>query len=118
MPACPTIPTAIITQNFNNYRPDLYGGDGRHKGIDYGIPTGTPVYACMSGLVELAAVANNGYGRHVVVKHGDGAHALTANENGAHTHTYNNYSGLQGVDSGFQMPLTGRLIRATPDHLD
>ncbi len=101
MPAFPTIPNAIITQNFNNYRPDLYGGDGRHKGIDYGIPAGTPVYACMSGLVELAAVANNGYGRHVVVKHGDGAHAYYA-----HLNSYSVAVG-QPVVAGQQIGLSG-----------
>lgn len=69
----PTIPTAVITQVFGNFNPQYYSGDGRHKGIDYGVPVGTPVYACMNGLVETAVVQNTGYGRHVVIKHGDGS---------------------------------------------
>ena len=68
-PSFPTIPGAPISQTFNNSRPDLYAGDGRHKGIDYGIPTNTPVYACMDGVIEAAGVDNSGYGRRVVIKH-------------------------------------------------
>lgn len=71
IPSFPTIPTAPITQPFNNYRPDLYAGDGKHKGLDLGLPTNTPVYACMDGVIEVAVMDNSGYGRHVVIKHAD-----------------------------------------------
>ena len=103
MPAFPTIQTAIITQTFNNYRPDLYSGDGRHKGIDYGVPTNTPVYACMNGLVETATVLQSGYGRHVVIKHGDGAKSFYAHLNSfsvtpGHPVTAGQQIGLSGGD--------------------
>lgn len=69
----PTLPTAPVTQVFNNYNPALYGGDRRHKGIDYGIMAGTPVYACMPGVVQVAINGQTGYGRHVRILHDDGA---------------------------------------------
>ena len=69
----PTIPTACVTQNFNNYNPTMYSGDGRHKGIDYGVSSGTPVYACLDGKVITAATQQTGYGRHVRIQHPDGA---------------------------------------------
>jgi murein DD-endopeptidase MepM/ murein hydrolase activator NlpD len=72
----PTISTARITQLFNNYNPSMYGGDGRHKGIDYGTPAGTPVYACMDGTVSVATVAQTGYGRHIRLQHLDGSMSI------------------------------------------
>jgi murein DD-endopeptidase MepM/ murein hydrolase activator NlpD len=73
MPTFPTIRTAYITQVFNNYAPGSYGGDGRHKGIDYGISVGSPIYSCLPGVVELAQKQQTGYGRHVRVRHTDGS---------------------------------------------
>jgi murein DD-endopeptidase MepM/ murein hydrolase activator NlpD len=67
-----TIPTAPITQIFNNYNPTSYGGDGRHKGIDYGIMAGNPVYSCMDGEVIATILSQSGYGRHIKIKHADG----------------------------------------------
>lgn len=71
--AFPTIPTAQVTQIFGNLNPALYAGDHRHKGIDYGVIAGTPVYACMDGSVQAATSSNTGYGRHVRILHVDGS---------------------------------------------
>jgi murein DD-endopeptidase MepM/ murein hydrolase activator NlpD len=68
-----TIPTASITQKFDNYNPTMYSGDGKHKGLDLGVIAGNPVYVCMDGDVTLAAVSQTGYGRHVRVLHPDGS---------------------------------------------
>jgi murein DD-endopeptidase MepM/ murein hydrolase activator NlpD len=43
----------------------------RHQGTDFAAPTGTPVFAVMSGTVESAAPLG-GYGNQVLVRHGDG----------------------------------------------
>lgn len=100
-PAFPTIPGAPISQTFNNKRPDLYAGDGRHKGIDYGIPTNTPVYACMDGVIEFAGVVNSGYGRHVRIKHTDGETSIYG-----HLNKITVQQG-QAVDAGEQIGLSG-----------
>lgn len=77
----PTIPTARVTQVFNNYNPLLYGGDRRHKGIDYGIAPNTDVYSCMDGIVELATTAQTGYGRHLRILHHDGSLSIYGHMN-------------------------------------
>lgn len=69
----PTIPTARVTQVFNNYNPSLYGGDHKHKGIDYGVMPNTDVFSCMDGIVEVATTAQTGYGRHIRILHHDGS---------------------------------------------
>ena len=71
--AFPTIPTAIVTQIFGNYNPSMYSGDGKHKGIDYGIRAGTSIYACMPGTVTTAITSQTGYGRHIRISHPDGS---------------------------------------------
>lgn len=71
--AFPTIPTAPVTQVFDNLNPALYAGDHRHKGIDYGVIAGTPIYACMDGTVQVATSSNSGYGRHIRILHADGS---------------------------------------------
>jgi murein DD-endopeptidase MepM/ murein hydrolase activator NlpD len=75
-PAFPTISTAMVTQTFGNYNPALYGGDRKHKGIDYGVVSGTPVFACMDGVVAMATNQQTGYGRHVRLIHDDGCMSI------------------------------------------
>jgi murein DD-endopeptidase MepM/ murein hydrolase activator NlpD len=72
-PVFPTIPTAVITQGFNNLNPKYYGGDGRHKGVDFGVSANSPVYACMAGVVETSVALPTGYGRHIRIRHEDGS---------------------------------------------
>ena len=72
----PTLKTAHVTQVFGNYNPAMYGGDRRHKGIDYGVMPGTPIYACMDGLVHMATNQQTGYGRHVRLIHPDGSMSI------------------------------------------
>jgi murein DD-endopeptidase MepM/ murein hydrolase activator NlpD len=76
MPVFPTIATAVITQRFGNHNPSMYAGDGEHKGLDLGVPTNTPIYSCLDGMVEVAINLSTGYGRHVRIRHGDGSVAI------------------------------------------
>lgn len=76
--AFPTIADAIVTQEFGNYNPQYYSGDGRHKGIDYGVPVNSSVYACADGEVVLVAIQSPGYGRHVRIMHLNGAMSIYA----------------------------------------
>jgi murein DD-endopeptidase MepM/ murein hydrolase activator NlpD len=43
-----------------------------HHGIDFGVPTGTPVHANRSGKVIMAGWSNTGFGNHVRIDIGDG----------------------------------------------
>ena len=52
-------------------------GGALHRGVDIPVPTGTPIYAASSGVVE-AARAFTGYGYTVVIDHQDGIKTLYA----------------------------------------
>ena len=41
-----------------------------HKGVDYGAPYGSPIYATADGKVAFSG-AKNAYGNTVILKHGD-----------------------------------------------
>ena len=48
-----------------------------HRGIDIGVPTGTPVYAAASGTV-IKSLYNGSYGYYVAIDHGGGIVTLYA----------------------------------------
>ncbi|MFF3312466.1 peptidoglycan DD-metalloendopeptidase family protein [Streptomyces sp. NPDC002952] len=50
---------------------------GRHTGLDFPAPTGTPVHAVANGKVTLAT-GGGPYGNHVIVNHGGGLSSLYA----------------------------------------
>lgn len=55
-----------ITQKFGE-NPQIYarfGLDG-HNGIDFGLPSGTPVLACADGVIEQVKMDARGYGLHI-----------------------------------------------------
>jgi murein DD-endopeptidase MepM/ murein hydrolase activator NlpD len=79
--AFPTVPSARVSQVFGNSPKTssgqfVYAGDHKHKGIDYAIVVGTPVYSAMDGKVEVADVRQTGYGRSVRIRNIDGSYAI------------------------------------------
>lgn len=77
----------VITQYFGNTpfsskNPQVYNGSG-HNGLDFGIPTGTPILSAESGRVvgvgDTDASCNGvSYGKWVLVKHNNGLSTLYA----------------------------------------
>jgi murein DD-endopeptidase MepM/ murein hydrolase activator NlpD len=65
------VASIVITQGFGE-NPEIYKQFGRagHNGIDYGVPTGTPVMAAADGLIEDIGNDKNGYGNYVKINHG------------------------------------------------
>lgn len=59
---------AKLTSAFGMRRHPLLGYTRMHKGVDFGVPQGTPVYAAGDGTIEHANWAG-GYGRLIKVKH-------------------------------------------------
>ncbi|GIL41643.1 hypothetical protein TMPK1_38800 [Rhodospirillales bacterium TMPK1] len=59
---------AKLTSAFGMRRHPLLGFTRMHKGVDFGVPQGTPVYAAGDGTVDHANWAG-GYGRLIKVKH-------------------------------------------------
>ena len=62
---------ARITSGFGMRFHPILGYSRMHKGIDFGVPVGTPVMAAGSGSVEQAGV-KGGYGNFLLINHGSG----------------------------------------------
>ncbi|QUD87505.1 M23 family metallopeptidase [Phenylobacterium montanum] len=62
---------ARVTSGFGMRMHPILGYTRMHQGIDFGVPTGTPVYAAGDGVVEEARWAG-GYGRWMKLKHTGG----------------------------------------------
>jgi len=59
---------ARMTSGFGMRIHPLLGYSKMHKGTDFGAPTGTPIYAAGSGVVEMAEF-NGSYGRYIKLRH-------------------------------------------------
>ncbi|MDR1415341.1 MAG: M23 family metallopeptidase [Odoribacteraceae bacterium] len=81
-----------------------------HRGMDFGGPIGTPIYATGNGTVEVSNVGN-GFGRHVIVNHGFNYKTLYA-----HMDRVNVTTG-QRVKRGDIIGFLGGTGRATGPHL-
>jgi murein DD-endopeptidase MepM/ murein hydrolase activator NlpD len=92
---------------------DVYGPRGKrfHSGLDFRVPSGTPVAAAGSGLVVFAGQQAGGWGKFVVVDHGSGVRTLYA-----HLSRIDVKLG-QRVSSGATVGLVGATGDATGPHL-
>jgi len=59
---------AKVTSGFGMRNHPLLGYTKMHRGIDFGAPTGTPIYAAGDGTVSFVG-RKNGYGNYVSIKH-------------------------------------------------
>jgi murein DD-endopeptidase MepM/ murein hydrolase activator NlpD len=82
-----------------------------HTGIDFGAPTGTPVYATADGVVVQADTAIVGYGHLLVVDHGYGYHTRYA-----HLSRFKKKVGDR-VKRGEQIAMVGNTGASTAPHL-
>ena len=60
-----------LTSSFGMRRHPLLGFSRFHKGLDFGAPTGTPIYAASDGVVNFAGW-HGGHGNFVKLQHGGG----------------------------------------------
>jgi murein DD-endopeptidase MepM/ murein hydrolase activator NlpD len=61
---------ARITSPFSNGRlHPILGYTRAHKGVDFGVPQGTPIMAAGSGIIAEAGWNNGGYGNYVRIRH-------------------------------------------------
>lgn len=73
--AFPTVKDSSITSRFGWRIHPITRKRKFHAGIDFGAPTGTPIYAYQAGLVEFAGW-KSGYGKAVIINHGAGFSTL------------------------------------------
>lgn len=57
-----------ITSGFGMRKHPILGYSKMHKGVDFGAPTGTPIYAAGNGVVEEAGT-KGAYGQYVRIRH-------------------------------------------------
>lgn len=62
------INAARISSKFGMRNHPVHGYSKMHKGVDFAAPTGTPILAAGSGVVELATRLK-GYGKYIRIKH-------------------------------------------------
>jgi murein DD-endopeptidase MepM/ murein hydrolase activator NlpD len=99
-----------VTSPFGYRRHPVTGRRSFHNGVDYGGPTGSPIYAVAQGVV--AEVSRTTYGgKKIVLKHADGTKTYYL-----HLHRQLVRQG-QGVKPRQKIALMGRTGRVTGPHL-
>ena len=101
-----------ITSKFGSRTSYIYGRwvTDYHRGIDISCATGTPVYACAAGTVEIAQW-NNSYGYYVVISHGSGLTTLYAHNSSLKVKVG------QKVNAGDVISLSGSTGNSSGPHL-
>lgn len=66
-----------VTSNFGTRVHPISGKKHTHTGIDFGAPSGTPIYAAEAGVVIVSRLWS-GYGNCIIIDHGNGLWTLYA----------------------------------------
>jgi len=101
---------ARLTSGFGKRRHPVLGYTKMHRGVDFGAPSGTPIYAAGDGTVEVAG-RNGGYGNYIRIRH-----------NGTYKTAYAHLSRIKvkngsRVRQGQVIGLVGSTGRSTGPHL-
>ncbi|RMF72504.1 MAG: M23 family peptidase [Alphaproteobacteria bacterium] len=103
---------ARLTSRFGRRRHPILGYVTAHKGVDFGAPPGTPVYAAGDGIIERAG-RYGGYGNYIRIRH-----------NGTYATAYGHLKAFaRGIRSGVRVRqgqvigYVGATGRATGPHL-
>ncbi len=115
IPAIPPISPKKGTYRFSSsfgYRPDPKTGVRTyHRGVDFALKTGNPIYATGDGVVETVKFEFFGYGTQVVIDHGFGYKTRYA-----HLKSTDMVEGMK-VKRGEQIGLSGNTGKSTGPHL-
>ncbi len=109
-PSIPPVNRGYLTSSFG-VRSDPFTGKRRmHHGQDFGVLTGTPVYASADGVVK-SRNGRTGYGNTIIIDHGYGIKTIYA-----HLSRYNVKPGDE-VKRGDIIAYSGNTGRSTGPHL-
>lgn len=75
------LPEGILTSPYGMRISPISGTRKFHSGIDLAAPEGTPVFACLGGMV-LAASTDSTYGNYIILQHSDGMQSVYAHLSG------------------------------------
>jgi TP901 family phage tail tape measure protein len=80
------------------------------RAIDYGVRSGTPVYAMAGGTAATRNLGASSFGKYVSIKHADGTESIYAHLSGFEI-------GNQNVSAGQKIGYSGNTGNSTGDHL-
>jgi len=103
--------SAPISSGFGWRVHPITGERKLHKGVDFAVPTGTPIFAAAEGTVSYAGWTDDGYGNVVELQHENGALTLYAHTNKVYV------SKGQFVNKGQAIAEVGSTGRSTGPHL-
>lgn len=89
-----------------------YSSGSYHGALDYGVPTGTTVYAAADGVVYSASYASGSYGYYIIIQHTNGLRTYYAHGNGTFY-----VSPGQTVSKGQPIMLSGNSGKSSGPHL-
>lgn len=104
-----------ITSGFGGRKSPGGIGSTNHKGVDIGVPTGTPVLAAADGVVNFAG-NGGGYGNFISIDHGRAADGTTYGTQYGHLSKIEVKQGQQ-VKKGDEIGLSGSTGHSTGPHL-
>ena len=103
---------ARLSSSYGMRKHPISGYNKLHKGVDFAVPTGTPVLAAGSGRIEIAGW-NGNYGRYIRIRHNNTYQTAYAHLSGIAKGVY---AGAQ-VDQGQVIGFVGSTGRSTGPHL-
>ncbi len=103
---------AKITSGYGMRHHPILGFSKMHKGVDFGVPPGTPIMAAGDGSVEMAG-PNGAYGNYVRLRHGNGFATAYAHMQRIAQGVHTGRRVMQGQIIGF----VGSTGRSTGPHL-
>lgn len=104
---------AYISSGFGMRSHPILGFTAFHRGIDFAVKTGTPIYASGDGVVSSAVISNKGYGIYVKIRHPNGYETLYAHMS---SHARGMKKGLR-VTQGQIIGYVGSTGNSTGPHL-
>ncbi|MBV8061821.1 MAG: peptidoglycan DD-metalloendopeptidase family protein [Alphaproteobacteria bacterium] len=106
------VAAARITSGFGMRMHPLLGYSKMHKGVDFGAPIGTPIFAAGDGTIEEIGF-KNGYGRYIRIRHNGSMGTAYAHMSRFNANLYRGSRVHQGEVIGY----VGMSGRATGPHL-
>ena len=106
------VAAAHITSGFGMRIHPLLGYSKMHKGVDFGAPIGTPIFAAGSGTIEEIGF-KNGFGRYIKIRHSGTLETAYGHMSRFNPHLYRGAH----VNQGEVIAYVGMSGRATGPHL-
>ena len=103
---------ARLASSYGMRKHPVTGYNKLHRGVDFAVPTGTPILAAGSGRIEMAGW-NGSYGRYIRIRHNNTYQTAYAHMSGI---AKGIYAGAQ-VDQGQVIGFVGSTGRSTGPHL-